>query len=395
MDRRSFMQAAGATTGAVALGGCLGDNEDSVPELGDGPQRYDLPAYSELTPAETQSGDGVVFLHLRLAVVGAVQRAATAGRLPDGPLVEFPLSGIETVADAVETLSSYPVAAPLRRAVIDAAGPLTDGTAFGANGTVAPDNERIDRNTTINETETENETENETKNETNGGILSGESTETGTPGIGVTDLTLTDELVLFHGSFDRQVIADRYTEGFQQVDQQRGLRIYEGTGDRSGQAFAVAEDMLIIPTENSSRSSAAETLLAHSLSGYINTLDRVVDDEDGQWLFETTGPAALSLGVWGTDTPLSLTADRVGVRTDIVDGLGPVFGTVDGFISALAVTVDTTGTVSTLEGRFAGLFEESMPTEDELRTSLVSDETAAEIVLDAPRAHLTTTFEDA
>lgn len=382
MDRRSFMQAVGATTGSVALGGCLGDGEDPVPEIGTEIQRYDFPAYSTLTPAETQVGDGVVFLHLRLAVLGAVQQAATAGRLPDGPLVEFPLSGIETVTDAVETLSSYPFAVPLRQAVNNAAGPLPEGATFGTNGTVvATGNESVDENMTTNETES--------------GMYTGEGTETGILGIDVTDLTLTDELLVFHGSFDRQVIADLYTEGFQQVDQQRELQIYEGTGDRSGQAFAVAEDLFVVPTENSSRSTAAETLLAHSVSGYINTLGRIVDDEDGQWLFETTGPTALSLGVWGADNSLSLIADRVGVRTDTVDGLGPVFGSVDGFISALEVTLDTTGAVATVEGRFAGLFEESMPTEDELRTSLVSSGTAAETVLEAPRAHLTTEFEDA
>jgi hypothetical protein len=391
MDRRTFMQAVGAATGSVGLGGCLGDDEDPVPEIGDGPQRYDLPPYSGLTPAETQTGGGVVFLHLRLAVLGAVQRAAAAGRLPDGPLVEFPLTSIETVADAVETLSSYPFAAPLREAVIDAAGPLPEGAAFGTNGTVAPRNESVDGNTTTNETERRNETERE--NETESGIFTDVGTETGVLGADVTDLTLSGELLIFHGHFDRQLIADRYTEEFQQVDRQRGLWIYEGTGDRSGQAFAVADDMVVVPTENSSRTAAAETLLAHSLSGYINTLGRVVDDENGQWLFETTGPAALSLGVWGGDDPLGLVADSIGGGTEI-PAQGPVFGSVDGFISALEVTVDNTGELSGLEGRFAGLFPESVPTEAELRSTLVSSGTAVDVVLDAPRAHLTTTFEE-
>lgn len=381
------MQAVVAATGAAAVGGCLGDDGDRVPEIEDDLQRYDLPAYSQLTPAETQAGGGMMFLHLRLGVLRAVQRASTAGRLPDGPLAELPLSGVKPVAEAVETLSSYPFAAPVRQSVNSAAGSLPEQGTFSTNRTlVDPGNESVDGHTTANRTNGQNETES--------GILPVESTAEGVLGIEVTELTLADELLIFHGSFDRQVIADRYTEGFQQADQQRELTLYEGVGDHSGLGFAVGETMLVVPTENSSREPAAETLLAHGVSSYINTLGRIVDDEDGQWLFETTGPAALSLGVWGADDPLGLITDSVDDRTAIPNRRGPVFDSVDSFITALDVTADNTGELSTVAGRFAGLFDEAVPTEDELRNSLVDDETAVETVVDPPRAHLTTTFDD-
>lgn len=381
MDRRTFLRTAGVSTGSVALGGCLGDDSEPVPEIGDGPPQYTPPTYSEFTPAETHTGGGVVFLHLRLAVFRAVQRAAEDGRLPEGPLVELPLLSVERVPDAVETLSSYPFAAALRRAVTDAAG-----GEDSANRTAVVDPlTAVGGNTTANETETdgENATIEESRQETAADSL----------GATVTDLTLTDDLLIFHGSYDRQLVADRYTEGFQRVDTQRGVEIYEGTGDRSGLAFAVSEELLVVPTETT-RAEAAETLLAHTLSGYINGLGRVVDDKDGEWLFETTGSAALSIGVWGADDPLALSASSLGVEIDTADGSGPVFGAVDGFISAVELTVDDGG-ISNLEARFAGLFSESVPTEAELKTSLVNSEIATDIVRNPPRIHVATSFDDA
>ncbi len=350
MDRRTFMRAAAAATGSVGLAGCLGDDDDPTPELGDGPPRYDLPPYSDLTPAETHTGEGVVVCHLRLSAFGPVQQALDPRQLPDEPIVGLPLSSIEPVVDAVETISSYPFAAPLRQAVNDAADhQADDGTV--TNYTIVETNETVDGPWTTNGTATNETTENGTVENGTTGNTTTETTADGEieTGIEVTGLTLIDDLLLLDGNYDRSIFKNRYTAGFQQVDQQRGVAIYE---DGSGRAFAVGDDLLVVPTENDDRAASADTVLAHTLSGYINTLDRIVDDENGEWLFETTGPAAFSLGVWGADEPLARIGETVGTTPSGTDD--PVFDGVDAFLAGLEPRVDEGGTVRGAEARFAG-----------------------------------------
>jgi hypothetical protein len=401
MDRRTFMRAAAAATGSVGLAGCLSDDDDPTPELGDGPPRYDLPPYSELTPAETHTGEGVVVCHLRLSAFGPVQQALDAQRLPDEPVVGLPLSSIAPVVDAVETISSYPFAAPLRQAVNDAAVyRADDGTV--TNHTIVETNETVEGSWTTNGTAA-NETGSGNRTTENGTVDNG-TVENGTTGnttiettadgeietgIEVTWVTLTDDLLLFDGSYDRSIFENRYTAEFQQVDQQRSVAIYE---DGSGRAFAVGDDLLVVPTENADRAATGDTVLAHTLSGYINTLDRIVDDENGEWLFETTGPAALGLGVWGADDPLARIAEAVGTTPSGTDD--PVFDGVDAFIAGLEPTVDDTGSITGVETRFSGLFPTEVPTEDELQTGLASGADSTERHRNAPRAHLTALFGD-
>ena len=391
MDRRSFMRAAAASTGAAGLAGCLGDDEASTPEFGnepDGPPRYDLPAYSELTPAETHTGEGVVVAHLRLSILGAVQQAHDAGRLPDEPVVRLPLSGVDPIVEAVETLSAYPFAAPLRRAINDAAsgdtragdGATNDtlvepGETFGANRT-----NTTAGNGTVENTTTENGTVDDT---------TGESTpDWDETGIEVSEIALADGVLYLDGSYDRSIVDARYTTEFQQVDELRGLAVYE---NGSGLGFAVGADLLVVPAETAGRAATPNSVLAHTLSGYTTTLDRIVDDDDGQWLFETTGPAAVSVGVWGADDPLDRVADSIGMAPEAT---GPVFGAADAFVTALEPTVDETGAVAGVETRFAGLFPETFPTTTELRASLTGGIDGARIHRNTPRAHLTASFSD-
>ena len=404
MDRRTFMRAAAASTGSVALAGCLGDDSEPGSELGeDGPPQYDLPPYSELTPAETHTSDGVVLSHLRLSMVSAIRAAHNSQRLPADPVVELPLSGIEPILDAVETLSTYPFAAPLRRAVNDAAGDpgVDDGTTnrtlvdtvdetVETNRTTLP----VDENGTVANT-TAGGGRLETGSIENGtvpnGTVENATADTSTDGetelgIEVDGIALADEVLVFQGRFDQAVFDSRYARGFQQVDAQRGVAIYE---NGSGQGFAVGDGLLIVPTERDSRAAGADTVLAHTLSGYVTTLDRMVDDEAGQWLFETTGPAAFSLGVWGADDPLGRVAEAVGTAPE---STGPVFDSVGGFMTALEPTVDDSGAVTSVETRFAGLFPADLPAESELRSTLAGGREDSEIYRNAPQAHLTASF---
>lgn len=410
MDRRTFVRVAAAVTGSATLAGCFDDEASSTPELGeesDGPPRYDLPQYSELAPAETHTGDGVVVAHLRLSVLGAVQEAHEAGRFSDEPVVTLSLSGVDPILEAVETLSAYPFAVPLRRAVNDAAGRIAGGNGNTTNDTlVAPGNRTLGgertngtvaENGTIENATTENgtvengTTENRTANATAGnttanataGNTTAESRLDGSEtGIEVDEITLADGVLYFHGSYDRSIVEARYTRGFEQVDELRKLAIYE---DGSGLSFAVGEDLLVVPTEVSDREATATAVLAHTLSGYTTTVDRIVDDEDGQWLFGTTGLAAFSLGVWGADNPRARVGNTVGTEPERTD---PVFDTVEGFIVALEPTVEGTETVTGAETRFAGVFPAELPTEAELRSALVGDRDDAESYREPPRAHL-------
>lgn len=389
------MRAAAASTASAALAGCLGDEAEPGADRGsDGPPQYELPPYSELTPAETHTGDGVVVRHLRPSVIGAVRQARDSQQLPAAPVVELPLSGIEPVLEAVETVSTYPFAAPLRRAV-NAAGATSAGAGSTNRTLVDPLDGPVVTNRTVrpagsNATATNTTIENAT--ETNTTI---ENTTVRTPtdgepelGIDVDGITLVDGVLVLQGRFDQSVFDSRYATGFQQVDAQRGVRIYE---NGSGLGFGVGDGLLVVPTERDSRAANADTVLAHTLSGYVTTLDRMVDDEAGQWLFETTGPAAFSLGVWGADDPLGRLADAVGTAPEPT---GPVFGNLEGFMTTLDPTVDGSGVVRSAETRFAGLFPAALPTASELRSGLVGGREDSEIYRNAPQAHLTASFGD-
>ena len=406
MDRRTFMRVAAASTGSIALAGCLDDESEPRPGSGeDGPPQYDRPPYSELTPAETHTGDGVLVGHLRPSMVAAIRAARSSQRLPAEPVVELPLAAIEPILSAVETLSTYPFAAPLRRAVNAAAGGSSAGEGSTNRtlvdpiaGTVGTNRtaRRADRNETVTNTTAENGSL-EPASGGNGtvanataesGSLDTSADDEAELGIEVDGITLADGVLLFQGRFDQVVFDSRYARGFQEVDDQRGLAIYE---NGSGLGFAVGDGLLVVPIEREGRAASADTVLAHTLSGYVTTLDRMVDDEDGQWLFETTGPAAFSLGVWGADDPVERVADTIGTAPEPT---GPVFGAVEGFMTALEPTVDDSGAVTSVETRFAGLFPADLPTESELRSALAAGRENSEIYRNAPRAHLTASFGD-
>lgn len=386
MNRRTFMRTATAATGAFTLAGCLTDDRGTKLESGDGVRQYDRPTHSGFTPAASHDSGSVTFLHVRLSTLPAVQQAVGEGRLSTGmPLVRLPLSSTGTVPEAVETLTKYPFSAALRTAVNDAVS-----TAWKATGETRTNDTLVDPITVPpdDEVEAEDNTTTETPTERTTGDSATASDRTSTEGITVTGVTLIDGLLQFDGSFDRTVIDERYTTGFEQVDEQRGMRIYEATTDRSGLAFAVGNGAILVPTESDDRFSPAETVLAHTLSRYVTSQDRLTDDRNGRWLFETTGSTALSFGVWGSTDRLDST---VGSPSGPTDSATLDFD-VDGFISGVAVTANERQ--PSFEGRFSGLFSEPVPAEDELQTALLGEAAADELVVDEQRVHLRTSFVD-
>lgn len=427
MDRRTFLQTAGAAGGTLAVAGCLDGDDSSEPisNIGEGPPEYDRPAYSAWPPAESYAGGGVAALSMRLDAAVGVQAAVAAGRLPtDEPLVGLPVAATAAIPEAVATLTSYPFAAPLRRVINVAAGtdptgdtdsndsviePVTEsvegvvdepavagnetttpanGTTTATNGTAEngtiAENTTVDRNATVagNTTVVDENTTAPANGTADGPVVD-------TLGFEVAGITLVDDLLVCRGSYDTAVIADRYTDGFEEVDRQRGVSIYEAVDGPL--AFALSDEVLVVPTERSDRETPAETVLAHGLSGYVATVGRVVDDEDGQWLFESTGEAALTAAVWGADDPLGTVATAAPDSAP-ADGEG-LLSSADGLVSALDVGVDE-GTVTGVDTRFAGLFSTAAPTEDELRERLVGGGNDGEIFVDAERVHVMASFGD-
>jgi len=406
MDRRTFLRTASGAGGTLAVAGCLGDGDDSgesISNIGEGPPTYSRPAYSAWPPAESHADGAVVAVSMRLDIAQGVQQALAAGRLPaDEPLVGLPAAGGAAIPEAVGTLTSYPFAAPLRRAINIAAG--TDPTDAGITGndTVIDPVDTSVAGVIEEPTVAGNETATAANGTTTAGnatIQDGnatapatESQDTNVPvvdtlGIEVTEITLVDDLLVCHGSYDPTVIADRYTAGFEAVDQQRGVSIYEATDGPL--AFAVSDDVLVVPTERSTRETPAETVLAHGVSGYVTTVGRMVDDEDGRWLFESTGEAALAVAVWGTDDPRAAVAS-VDPDSRAVDGKS-LLASADGLVSTLDVTTDEE-TVTGADGRFAGLFSTAAPTEDELQENFVGSGSDGEVFVDAERVHVMATF---
>lgn len=396
MDRRTFVRTTGAS-GALALAGCLGSDDNSGGEpIGDAsPPRYRRPDYSDWPPAESYDGS-VMIAHLHLGSLPAIHSVVSAGRLPTAhPLVGLPLHSIDRISTAVETLSSYPFSAPLRDAVNAA------GTPDGETTTSGNDNETVVDPASDPLTESTNNTTSDSLTESTNS--SAESTETAASeepdpqtaaelGIELDSITLTDDVLLFVGSFDQPSIVERFTDSFEQVDTHRGLRIFEGTDDNAGLAFALSPRWLVVPVEDDTRAVESETVLAHSLSGYITTVGRIVDQTDGRWLFETTGSGPLSIGVWDRPNAADLLAEA-GVSTTSREDLGAVFNSTGSFLVTLDPTVDSEQ-ITAVQTRFSGLFPAGPPTDEELLSTLIAEADSHEQYSESPRVHVSAAFEN-
>lgn len=442
MNRRTLLRTAGAA-GSLAVAGCLETDAEPTPaaDSEEGPPRYGRPAYSRWPPAAGHDGGGVVSYHLELPHLPAIQQAVSAGRLDSTrPLVGLPLSALDQLTTAVESLSPYPFGGALRQAVNTAGEsdatdddsepvvepptepivPTTESTAelsgndtdLGSETVVDPRNQTmvdqhnetgVDRgNETVvdprNETMVGDDPTNETVDDLppNASNVTAEPTDPAADpdpdpvtaaelGIEVDALTLTADLLVFEGSFDRAEIVDRFGADFEQVDTHRGVSIYEGSDEMAGFAFALDGSRLLVPTVDDDRTVEGETVLAHTLSGYISTVGRIADVADGEWLFETTGPAPLAVGFW--ETPA---VDRLAGTAVAADrpGVGAVFESVGSCLSAIAVTDDGFG--RSFDARFSGLYPDGPPSDEELESALVGDVDGATVYTEPPRVHVTT-----
>jgi len=286
MKRRTLIQTSLLAAGCTAAAGCLGVGEtengatDSIPT-------EELPAYSEWVPA-TPSGsqDGVLFTHQNWETVTQLGNGDDGNDSLDvgdqAPIASLPLYGLQLSPLVVVGISFY----PFSDVIIPVEQAETDGV----------------------ETET---------------------------------MTWADSVVVFHGEYDLSVFEQQYADGFEASDAPNGFTLFEGVEEFTADlAFAVSEQTVVVGMEPGEDDAYVPTEeVSASLERAEAERDRVV--EQAQWLFEATGDADMSLGVWDTeDLPA-----RIDPETDAsadepeIDGENPVFGAAESLINTLSVEI--------------------------------------------------------
>lgn len=365
MERRTFIRACLVVTGSMALGGCsIGDEA-----TGSSFPTRDIPAYSTWPPANPHTHDFVQFTHSNIQPIHDTQGETPAPMADEDSdvnvLFGLPVYGFMATRSSVySSRENYPWS--------DALGQADESD--------------------------------------------GMTTEA---------LTTTEGVVIFHGDYDVKVFANDYTDGFDEVDSHAGFTIFEGPADSEteGFAYAVSTDAVVAVLETDAPASRDGLhRLYQALETHHERVKRVVDDDDGQWLFETTGPADMAMGVWqvdgfgegdlvpvdtvaddGSDTTTATPADNgeAGNENDTTTASSggdrdgnesdwkptfqlsepPVFDNVDSFVSTLALPSDEGGVSGDeIMLRFAALYPEGeTPSEEELRNELLTDDSDVEL----------------
>ncbi len=317
--RRRSLLVAGA---ALATAGCLGADSDPDPARTDSDQspafpEYDLPMYADWPPAVPRTRDFVLFTHVNAEFLRASDEEDEApidgNDLPAG--VTLPMYGlIVTGLWYYLALWSYP----------------WQGTLGGADEPAGMDTAAV---------------------------------------------TMTEGTFVFHGEYDPAVFVADYASGFVERELD-GYTVLEGDPDGAtgGLAYAVSEEAVVVALDVADTDShaAIRANLEAALATQLDEQGRVLDDEDGRWLLETTGPPDIAVGCWGVDGledgDLQMGEDeddRPGFEDD------PVFAEVESFVSTLALP-ETEGRDGGA-ARFAAIYpDDAIPSEASLQQSLLA-----------------------
>ena len=248
-------------------------------------------------------------------------------------------------------------------------------------------------------------------------VVLGDETDPETEGVETSASTWAEEVFVFQGSYDPDVFAAEYTEGFEEVGERDGFTVYEGDGVPFEMAYAVSEDELVValPPFGENEEVAPDEAVSGALDRRIDETDRAVDTDEGQWLFETTGEALTAFGVWETDDivdTLDAEGGDEGVEGEddpLFEPLGlddnPVYENVESVLNNLLFEWEdeegdeegNENEITGMEARFSGLYpnEEAVPSEDEVREYLIEDEDLPhEIIIEETRVHAAITVED-
>lgn len=364
MKRRQFVSVSLAAAGTAALAGCSTDDGiggGNGGEDGESFPSYDIPAYSNWVPQDSRNEDnsGVFFTHLDWAALDETD---------DAPEDEDERTDDEETEELVEQVPILGL--PFYGALISPFA-IFGILFYPFSGDVLPEE---------------------------GQTAEGIETET---------MTWVEDVLVFNGMYDPDVFAEQYADDFEEAETRDGFIVYVGTsGFAEDMAYAVSEDTLVVgmmPGEDDEYET--EAVVSEALDRNLEEVDRAVDSDDGQWLFETTGDAKMGFGVLGTDdfSEALDTDDEVESdehdeepETDPEVDDNPVFDTVESLVNTLDFSVGD-GEMGTMDVRFSGVYpdEESTPSEDEVREHLIGEEDVDhDIVIDGVRAHASATFEE-
>lgn len=337
MDRRQFIQTSSVLLSGTTLAGCLsGDSDESEDNGTDaaGPEfpAYDLPGYSAWPPNDPRTNDFVLFGHLNIEHLHGT----------DGGEEESP-DEAPTAADDEDVLLSLPGYGFMITAFWFQLGLW----GYPWEGTLGSENEP--------------------------------------DGMATEALTMTEGTFVFHGEYDPSVFANEYAEGFEERETNE-FTVFEGRDGENteGFAYAVSENAVVVALSSEDIEEHDEIVgtLDEALMNRVDEAGRIVDQDDGEWLYETTGPADMVTGFWrveGLEEEDLQTGDEESDEVEeeaasIEDN--PVFANVDSFIS-MVVLPESEGGVGgdTVAARFAALYPEGeVPSEDELREELMASD---------------------
>lgn len=345
MKRRQFLSTTLAAAGAATIAGCSGTDGLAGD---DGPfQSHDVPGYAGWIPEGSRGTEpGVFFAHLDRTALEELEREdeprtddETEALLEEAPILGLPMYGGLVAPFAVFGIMFYPF-----------------------SGDILPeDGQEVD-------------------------------------GIATESVTWTENALVFHGAYDPELFVAQYSEGFEQADERGGYTVYVAPEEL---AYAVSEDAVVVAIQPGDDDAYRPAdVVDDALERNLDDADRVVDTDDGRWLFETTGDAAMAFGVWNVESfdDALEPAEEIDAgdepRVDLDAGGNPVLGDLEGFVATLVVSAED-GELLELEARFSGLYPEgSVPAESMVRDHLVGEDVPYEIALEGNRVHASATFEE-
>ena len=349
MRRRQFIRA-GAVTTAMGVLTITGDTTVGGRVLTNGPE-FEPPPYADWVPAEnpTDPDAGVLFTHVDWET------------LEDLAVDEEEPADKEAIDDIVDLVPI--VGLPLFGAL------LTPLSLFGIlfypfSADVLPDPQRdVD-------------------------------------GIETATSTWIGDLQVFHGEYDPDVFASEYADGFDDHGERNEFSVFVAEDSVVGpMAYAVSEETLVVAMHPGDENTHEPIdLVDESLDRTLEERDRVVDEDDGRWLFESTGEPQFGFGGWHLDGLADgVDPDAREDEPDVDSGFGenPVYDHLESVVNTLTFTPDE-GVAGDLEARFAGIYpEETVPSEDDVRTYLLGDAAIDhEISIDGNRVYADATFDE-
>lgn len=344
MKRRQFLSTSLVAAGAAATAGCSGTDGLAG---GDGPfPSRDVPVSAGWVPEASRGTEtGTFFAHLDWTALEELEREdeprtddETERLLEEAPILGLPMYGGLVAPFAVFGIMFYPFSADI----------------------LPEDGREVD-------------------------------------GIATDSMTWTENALVFHGTYDPELFVAQYSEGFEQADEREGYTVYVAPEEL---AYAVSESAVVVAIQPGDDAYRPEAVVGDALERTLDEVDRVVDTDDGRWLFETTGDAAMAFGVWNVEdfddalVPAEEidAGDEPGI--DLNAGGNPVLGDLEGFVTTLVIDAED-GELLETEARFSGLYpEDSVPAESMVRDHLVGEDVPHEIALEGNRVHASATFED-